>query len=152
MKRGPRQERRERMRRLLAREIAATEGVSLEYLAGRIGISRASLQRKLDERDTAQVGLADLDILADDLPGLLHALGLARRAPAQAKSPHDAFAAAVRECGDVAARVAEALRDGRVLPAEAEAIRREIAEARRALDVLEASVGGGNPIPFASRR
>jgi len=48
--------------------------------------------------------------------------------------------------------MAEALRDGQVLPAEAEQIRREIAGARRALDVLEASVGAGDLILSRSRR
>lgn len=46
----------------------------------------------------------------------------------------------------------ESERSGLGWPAEAEQIRREIAEARRALDVLEASMGGDNMIPFASRR
>lgn len=151
MTHGPRQARRDRVRRLVLREIAASDH-SLDYLAGRLSISRARLQRCLDERETATLAIHDLEILADDLPGLLDGLGLARRAPALATAVHDAFAAAVRECADVAARMAEALRDGQVLPAEAEQIRREIAEARRALDVLEASVGAGDLIPFPSRR
>lgn len=153
MKPGPSQTRHERIRRIIMREIACTEGVSVAYIAERLGKSPQALHQRLEEGGNRKWHLDELDILAECLPNLLRALGFERleRVAVPAKPLPEAVADVIRELSAVATAATEAQKTGQLQPSDSETIRRKIGEARRALEVLESSVAE-NIVPFVSRR
>ncbi len=145
--RGGQVERRDYLRALI-RKLQFERDVTTADLARATDRTRQRFERLMREGERAFLNLADVVALTERLgPELLEhvaaSLGF-RVVPAEAKatSAADVLAAtadAAREFGEALAKAAGVIQGG-ITPSEAEAVRREIAEARRALDRLEATV------------
>lgn len=114
-------------------------------VARRTGRREVYLRQKLQPHDDShQLTLLDAIAVMDDtrdtapLERLCEMYGgrFTSRTQAVSESVLEAVLQANREHGDIAAAVLESIADGRVTVAERMRVRREIEEARRALDIL----------------
>lgn len=122
----------------------------LSALAKRLGIGEQVLRNKCNPNtETHKLGVREaLAVMLDTedlriLEALAQELGcrVSREpSPQSARGLIEAVLAAEVEHGDVGRAILDALRDQRISPREAAEIKREIYEARTALEVLEASV------------
>lgn len=144
---GPRLAERAQLNRRVLRHLYLGD-MSKSDVADHLGISRAELERKLDEDGSRSLTGFELLKLFDVLVGLPDELGY-RRTGGVAKAPLAAGAESMREIGELLAELVAAVENG-ITEVEATSMQRSLAEARQSLNNLEASIAARVVVPLGA--